>query len=89
MRFVRYLIVALGCAFWMLPLAGAAERVRAYGFHEDAGPLLAIPIVMIVRTVGVGLVPPTHRVFGATLAVATIVALLAGFFWFGIWAASV
>jgi hypothetical protein len=89
MRIVRYLIAALGCLFWAMPLAGAVDRVKTYGFHEDATPLLAIPIVMIVLTAGMGLVPHTHRAFGGILAGATIVAFVAGFIWLGIWGAGV
>lgn len=89
MRFIRYLIAALGCLFWMLPLAGAVARVKTYGFHQDGVWLLAIPAAMIVLTVGIGFVPPAHRAFGATLAAGTIAAFLAAFFWLAVWGASV
>jgi hypothetical protein len=89
MRIVRYLIAALGCLVWAMPLAGAVGRAKTYGFHDDATPLVAIPIVMIVLTAGVGLVPHTHRAFGGILAGATIVALVAGSIWLGIWASGV
>ena len=89
MRFVRHWIVALGCLFWMLPLAGAVARVKTYGFYQDAAWLLAIPVAMIVVTIGAGLVPPAHRAFGAALAAGTIAAFLAAFFWLGVWGASV
>lgn len=89
MRIVRYLIAVLGCLLWTAPLAGAVDRAKTYGVHGDATPLLAIPIVMIVLTAGVGLVPHTHWAFGGILAGATIAALVAGFAWLGIWGAGV
>ena len=89
MRFIRYLIVALGCLLWMLPLAGALDRIQRFGIFEEAAILAAISTLMILLTAGVALVPPTHRAFGGALAGATIAAFVAGLYCLGIWGADV
>lgn len=88
-------LVALGCAFWSLPLAflltltlhdgtwenGYGFNYEGRGFSYDLLVLFAIPLLMLGWTMSLGWLSGRGRLT-ATLTVAySVVAVLAGFSW--------
>ncbi|MBS0255311.1 MAG: hypothetical protein JSS36_08910 [Proteobacteria bacterium] len=81
----KTLIVAGCCAFWLLLLWVGIERVRRWGWSSDGWVLLAIPAAML----GLTLALPRFGWRPNRLAAATILAILAGWYWLAVFGESV
>jgi cytochrome bd-type quinol oxidase subunit 2 len=85
-----YALVALGCAFWLFPLAAAIREI-ASGFHEaDYGLsyenlwLLITPSLMIVLTLVLGWAAKRGKVRRRDIIISTLASVLACFCLLGI-----
>jgi hypothetical protein len=90
-----HILVALGCAFWSLPLAwlvtltfvhGTPEN--GYGFHYEGSDfsydlllLLAIPLLMLALTAFLGWLEGRGRLTEVMTATSSVLAVLAAVSW--------
>jgi hypothetical protein len=87
-----YPLVALGCLFWLFPLALATRWVLEYGFYEegfgfdyDLALLLAVPIVMIALTLTLGWLANRCSIKWPAIVTASLASVCACLVWIAIW----
>ncbi len=90
-----HILVALGCAFWLLPLAGLGAMTlvhgtpeNGYGFHYEGSDfgydlllLFAIPLVMLALTTFLGWLHGRGRLTEAMTATSSVLAVFATVSW--------
>ena len=86
-----FILPALCCRFWLVPLAQAVRIFWRFGFYQedygfniDSLPLLGIPLVMIGLTVALGQPARTRPLPGVVIVGSSTIAFVAAFCWLGI-----
>ena len=83
---------ALGCLFWLIPLA-AATRIfwrigfyeHGFGFNYDSLPLIGLPICMIAVTLLLAYRAKRRPLSGVAIVASCSLAFVVAFCWLGIW----
>jgi hypothetical protein len=91
------ILIALGCAFWLLPLTGLVTLTlihgtpeNGYGFHYegrgfsyDLLVLFTIPLVMLALTILLGWLAKRGGLTATAIATSSVLAVFASFSWCG------
>jgi uncharacterized membrane protein len=87
-----FILSALGCLFWLVPLAQAASVLSQFGFYQDSHgfntdslPLLGIPLMMICLTVALCHLARTRPLPGVVIVASSTIAFVAAYCWLAIW----
>lgn len=85
-------LTVAGCIFWLVPLVAAIRLFWQLGFYEDGFgfnyeslPLLGIPIFMIATTLVLARLASRRPLPGIATVVSSSIAVVAAFFWLGVW----
>jgi len=86
------LLTALGCIFWLFPLAAAVSLFWRFGVYEDGFGfnydslwLLGLPICMIAATLLLGYRAKRRPLPGVVIVGSSALAFVAAFCWLGVW----
>jgi hypothetical protein len=86
-----YILPALGCLFWLVPLVQAIRIFWRYGFYQDdyvfntdSLPLLGIPLIMIGLAVALGYLARTRPLPGVVIVGLSTITFVAAYCWLGI-----
>jgi hypothetical protein len=87
-----YILSALGCVFWLVPLILATSLFWQYGFYEDGFgfnydslPLLGIPVSMTGLTLLLARFARHRPLPGIVPVGASLLAFCAAIFWLATW----
>jgi hypothetical protein len=90
-----YVLVALGCGFWLLQLAplltltllhgtpenGFGFHYEGFGFSYELLLLFAIPLLMLALTMVLGWLAMRGKLAGTMIAASSVLAVFAAFSW--------